>query len=148
MKKLITALIIALAGCSDSSEFPSSASAEQLEVFLSGHSAKFKNTPKEHHIRLYGMYLEQVDGAYSEQKGKSIVLPSAHDNRYSIAFYAPSTDDIYLLVDQPITLSGVRVPRVGNPRGSATCLRARNVEGDAEQYVCVAEGKVVSGVER
>lgn len=142
-------MIVALvAGCSDSSEFPSSASAEELEVFLSGHSAKFRNTPKEDHIRLYGLYLEQEDGAYSEQEGKAIVIPDVHNNTYSVAFYAPSTDGTYSLMDQPITLSGVRVPRVGNPKGSATCLRAPNADGDAEQYVCVAEGKVVSGVEQ
>lgn len=146
-RTLLVLLVAAVAGCSDSSKFPSEGSNDELDAFFNDHGKRLQNTPEANYVRMYGSYFEKADGQYAEQKGKVIILPGDSADSYHVAYYMPSSEGIYRLVDRPIEVTEVKVPRVGNPLGSSTCLRAPKIDGSGEWYGCIVKGKLVSGTE-
>lgn len=137
---------LAIAACSPSTEFPDTASRTELEEIFRSEAAALEGSPLAGGLRSYGMFFERESGAYSDTKGRVLVVPQK-DGAYLVSYYMPLDDDRYVRIGEPHRMEGTRTPRVGNPRGTATCLRAPLTSGSGEWYGCVEKGRLLTGIE-
>ena len=133
-------------GCTAEAQLPAQASREELVQLFQEKEAEFRNTPKADQVRSFGLSFERADGTYAQEQGAVIVLPE-EEGSYLIGYYMPQGSGTFQRIGEPVQLRGTRVPRVGNPRGTGTCLRAPLLDESGEWFGCVERGQVVTGVE-
>ncbi|HEV2148288.1 MAG TPA: hypothetical protein VGR37_12860 [Longimicrobiaceae bacterium] len=134
-------------GCAAEAQLPARASSEELLQLFQEKEAALRNTPKADQVRAFGIFFEQADGTYAEEKGAVLIRPQ-EDESFLIGYYMPREAGDFERIGEPVRLSGARVPHVGNPRGTGTCLRAPLLDRSGEWFGCVERGKVVTGVEQ
>lgn len=139
-------LPIALVACSPAAEFPATASESQLETLLRDKAEELRSTPHANGVRSFGLFFEREDGTYAAEKGRVIIVQQ-DDGAYLLGYYMPLDGGGFERIGEPLRVAATRIPRVGNPRGTGTCLRAQLVEASGEWYGCVEKGRLVTGIE-
>ncbi|BES73384.1 hypothetical protein RE428_44020 [Marinobacter nanhaiticus D15-8W] len=138
--------LLVLGGCSPTTDFPATVSGSELEQLFRDKAVELRDTPFANGVRSFGLFFEREDGTVPTEKGRVLIFQEDND-AYVLAYYMPAGEDQFERIDEPVKVTGTRIPRAGSPRGSASCLRAPLLAGSGEWYGCIERGRVVTGIE-